>query len=327
MNQISNIKSNEYLVNFTSSINNHRQKEYKELSTKSDKLIKECISENEIRYNKKDMDKALKLFARQKQVFRQKVAIGIATLGIMASTLTGSILLNNNQNKTKNNKEDEVIIEEADNYYDETESEVEEITSEEILETKPEVKKEYTKIQEALNQFSKEIGTDGLELIKDRVAEIGNGEVELMDVLKILCIESEGRIYDPENPNKIITSYNGTAFGPFQITPDTATTLSAYYGLNEKHQKLDIMNPYDNLDACIYNLRFIREKRENDIANGIELPTGENMGEALAWSYHDGPNALHISYYGKDYIDKYNQLSILDEYPEVVEDLTNSLQS
>lgn len=191
-----------------------------------------------------------------------------------------------------------------------------------ILDSNPDLKKEYDKIMQALGTFSEQLGEDALPLIKDRVSKLGNGKVDVIDVLKILWIESNGKIYDDENPNEILKS-SSDAYGAFQITKDTQDYLNFYFGLEGTDNELDVENPYDNLDACIYNLRFLHNKRSNDIEEGKELPTGNNLKVAVAWSYHDGAWANNISLYGQDYIEKYNQLSKIDEYPQVIEYILN----
>lgn len=190
------------------------------------------------------------------------------------------------------------------------------------MEQNPEIKEQYDKISNALLRFSSQLGEDGLEVIRERVEEIGDGKVEVIDVLKILWIESRGRIYEDDNPNKILKSV-ADAYGPFQITKDTQDYLNFYFGL-DGDEKLDIMDPYDNIDACIYNLRFLNEKRTNDLKKGIELPTGDNIKNAIAWSYHDGAWADDMSYYGEQYVENFEILSQLDDYPEVVEYIINS---
>ncbi|HIS88348.1 TPA: hypothetical protein IAA87_02820 [Candidatus Avigastranaerophilus faecigallinarum] len=195
-------------------------------------------------------------------------------------------------------------------------------TASDILMENPELLEEYNKIMQALNTYSEQLGEDALPLIKQRVALIGNGNVDIMDVLKILWIESNGKIYNEENSGILTSSFG--AYGAFQLTKDTQEFLNSYFNLENTEQELDVKNPYDNLDACIYLLRFLYEKRSNDIENGKVLPTGDNIKTAVAWSYHDGAWASEISKYGQDYIEKYEKLSLLDEYPQVIEFILNS---
>lgn len=195
------------------------------------------------------------------------------------------------------------------------ETKPENLTVAEIFEANPEIKEQHKKIEDALDTYSSHLGRNALPVIKQKVKEIGAGKVEVIDVLKILWIESTGRIYD-KNGN--ILKSDAGAYGAFQVTKDTQDFLNNYYDLN-----LDVENPYDNLEACIYNLRFIHDKRSNDLAKGEKLPTGDNLKNAIAWSYHDGPWATRISYYGQDYINKFSTLSQIDDYPQVVEYIIN----
>ena len=175
------------------------------------------------------------------------------------------------------------------------------------------------KIQSAIDTFSSQLGEDGLSLINERVELLGGSEVKTIDVLKLLWIESNGRIYDDNG--EYITSYTGQAFGPFQLTPDTVDYINNYYGLDKP---LDVMNPYDNLDACILNLKFLKAKKLADSENSL-LPTGENIMDAVFWGYHDGAWATDITKQGEEYLAKYRDLSIVDDYPDVVAYITNGL--
>lgn len=188
----------------------------------------------------------------------------------------------------------------------------------EIFESHPEVKEQYDKINDALSRYSEQLGEDALPLIKERVQLLGNGRVKPIDVLKILWIESKGFIYDEDDPTKLLESDCG-ALGAFQLTDDAQDFLNRYFDLSETKDELDIRNPYDNLDACIYNLRFINSKRESDVEEGVKFPDNISLDEAVAWSYHDGPWAEDFSYYGELYVDSYRELSKLDDYPEVID--------
>ena len=194
-------------------------------------------------------------------------------------------------------------------------TEPEPISVEEIFKLYPEVEEQYKKITEALNTYSSHLGEDALPIIKQKVEELGNDKVEVIDVLKILWIESTGRIYDK---NGDILKSDAGAYGAFQVTKDTQDFLNNYYGIT-----LDVEDPYDNLEACIYNLRFIHGKRSNDLENGQNLPTGDSLKTAIAWSYHDGPWATKITDYGQDYINKFSTLSQIDEFPQVIDYIIN----
>ena len=47
--------------------------------------------------------------------------------------------------------------------------------------------------------------------------------------------------------------------------------------------------------------------------------------DAVFWCYHDGAWADDITKQGEDYLEKYRNLSIVDDYPEVIEYLTDEL--
>lgn len=253
---------------------------------------------------------------QRKKAFRRKVAAGLAVLSTVGTMIGYSL---NDTNKTKTLVETPVIVSEAPvaeakedeiDIYDDVNK---------LLESNPELKNAYDKIATSIDTFSNQLGEDGLSLIKERVNALGDGEISVIDVLKVLWIESNGNIYD-DNGN-YLESYTGEAYGPFQLTPDTVDYINNYFGLEEP---LDIMNPYDNLDACILNLRFLKDKKEADSENSI-LPTGENIMDAVFWCYHDGAWADDITKQGEDYLAKYRDLSIVDSYPEVVEYITNGL--
>lgn len=262
---------------------------------------------------------------RKKQVRRQKMGLAGAAL-LMLTTICGGIV--SCSNSTPQYKESDIIVLRTEREFSDSpiKKGIENFTFEnledyvmDVFASNSILKTDYERLLDAVTRFSEELGEDALPLIKDRVMELGDGKVDVIDVLKILWIESKGRIYEKDNPDEILTSYTGQAFGPFQLTNDTVDYLNNYYGLKGTEDELDVMNPYDNLDACIYNLKFLFDKRQNDVLNGVSLPTGNNISEAVAWSYHDGAWASDISYYGQDYLEQYRTLSVIDEFPEVVE--------
>lgn len=194
---------------------------------------------------------------------------------------------------------------------------------EEILNNNPDVQYAYENLSESVSRFSDELGENAIPLIKERIELLGNGKVDILDVLKVLHIESRGRIYDPENPNEILKSSESSATGAFQLKPDTVEYLNYYFNLTGTPDELDVMDPYDNLDACILYLRIINSMRQDDIDNGIQLPTGDNIKHAIVWGYHDGPWSKNISYYAQKYIEDFDKLSAIENYPEVVDYLIN----
>lgn len=238
----------------------------------------------------------------------------IAALGVLLSGLFGiATRIEDKKESTVTDFNNTSIVEKHE--------EEEIVSALDILSNNSEIKTEYDKIIQALDTYSEQLGEDALPLIKERVALLGDGKVDVMDVLKILWIESNGRIYDDDG--ELLKSVSG-AYGAFQITKDTADYLNYYFGLEGSENELDVKNPYKNLDACIYNLRFLHDKRSSDMENGEYLPTGDNIKTAVAWSYHDGAWATKITNYGQDYIEKYEKLSQLDEYPQVVDFILNS---
>ncbi len=172
--------------------------------------------------------------------------------------------------------------------------------SEYILERDPQLQKNYKTIKDAISNLSSELGVNGFDLIQKRVQELGNNKVNALDVMKIIQMESDGRVYDPNNPNQLLRSYKGTALGPCQLKESAVDFVNRTYNKN-----LDINNPYDNIDACILYLRYIAEK--NDTING----------KVMAGYYHDGPWANSFSDAGKSYMNQFAGLSYIDAYPEL----------
>lgn len=233
-------------------------------------------------------------------------AVGLITA---ASVILGTINGDTNkkiESETQNSQSGFVAVVEESNTPRENEID-------KILNENEDVKSAYDNINEALDTFSSQMGTDGLELIRQRTNEITNGEIDTAEILKILWIESRGRVYD-DNGN-YITGYTNEAFGPFQLTPDTVDYLNNYYGLN-----LDVMNPYDNLDACIYNLMFLKDLNEQRLEENGELLTGNDVMRAVFWNYHDGAWADDITKQGEDYLAMYDELSAIDEYAALYEE-------
>lgn len=264
--------------------------------------------------------------ARRRKVLKQKIMLTIGALGISGGIIHGIVTSGPKDPSiqdipTQNNPiaedfsypEDEFIFEDK---YTETESSLEDEVNE-ILQNHIEVKEEYDKIIDALNRYSEELGEPALPLIKERIEKLGNNRVKPLDVLKILYLESRGRIYDPNDSSKILKSDSG-AIGAFQITPRTAEFVNTYYALKGTDKELDVKNPYDNLDICILNLRFLKYQKGTELEEGKKLPTGDNLDLAVAWAYHDGAWAEGLSERGANYVDNFDTLSIIDDYPELV---------
>jgi len=316
MNTININTSNKYIPSFKS--NTERQDNTKPLAYYTS-------DSDEVKLSRE----VIKQIKQKKQLHSnyKKLATLLASLLLSVSIIAGAT---KDEPKVKNDNENTSQTEMSDIFDETTPSDTEPIeetfeyttepslSPEEILDSNPEIKEQYDKLKSALTRFSGELGEDGFSLIQERINEIGDGKVNLIDVLKILWIESKGRIYDKDNPDEILQSYTGEAFGPFQLTPDTVDLLNRYYGLNGTDNELDIMNPYDNLDACIYNLKFLYDKRREDIESGEKLPTGDNIYDAIAWSYHDGAWASSITDHGQNYIDQFRDLSIIDDYPDLI---------
>lgn len=193
---------------------------------------------------------------------------------------------------------------------------------EHIFAENPKVEEQYNKIIESLETFSEHLGEDGLEVIKASVEKYGDGKVEAIDILKLLFIESNGRIY---NKNGNILKSGSGAYGALQITKPTEDYINEYYSLTGE-DKLDVKNPYDNVDACVLLWRFLLEKRGGEIERGKWLPTGDDVKLAAAWSYHDGAWATNTTSHGRDYIQKFTALSLVDAYPTVVDYILNGAE-
>ncbi len=178
-----------------------------------------------------------------------------------------------------------------------------------ILDENPDIREAYNNMLSALRTFSKQIGQNGIELIKKYVDELGDGKVDVTDVYKVLFIESGGRIYDSKG--NYLTS-TGKAYGPFQIRKIAETDINQRYGTN-----YDVLDPFDNLAVHVRLLSWLYGFKSSQLANGKSLPTGKNLKHAVMWGYHDGAYASSISYYGQNYLDKYDKLSVVDQYPDL----------
>ena len=287
-----------------------------------DSFQKNCVNSNT--YHRRSRSVGERRRARQRQQLKQRIACGLTAASVAIGGLAmGAYKFNAEPEKDlsedistqniKNIEDNNVESSQVDDYQIVFPPKIEDEN----------VQKSYNNIMKAISTFSDDLGENGLSLIKERVNAIGDGEVNVIDVLKILWIESNGRIYD-DNGN-IITSYTGEAFGPFQLTPSTVDYLNYYYGLEGTDAELDIMNPYDNLDACIYNIKFLKEKKLNDFSeNGVFPSEVNNLMEAVFWCYHDGAWANKVTQQGADYIEKYRNLSVIDDYQEIVDYIVSS---
>ena len=186
-----------------------------------------------------------------------------------------------------------------------------------LLEENPDIAKAYNNIKSAVETFGSQIGENGFELINKYVEELGGGKVKAEDVYKILFIESSGRIYD-SNGEYLTSSAN--AYGPFQIRKIAETDINLRYGTN-----YNVLDPYDNLSVNILLLRWLNDYRTQQINNGVNLPTGNNLQDAILWGYHAGAYADELSQWDQDYIDKFNKLSVIDNYPELYDMMRGKL--
>ncbi len=273
------------------------------------------------------------IHTKSNNTFRRKIAIALATLSTIGAVVGQSFNADkevkaespNSQAIVEINNNIEKLLPKFEAIEDiepeETAPNNQEIINEinNTIASDPELNEACDNLLCGLNTFSKQLGEDALPLINSRVEELGDGKVDTIDVLKVLWIESNGRIYDKNGD--YLVSYTGEAFGPYQLTNDTVDYINNYYGIE---QPLDIMNPYDNLDACILYLRFLADKKGADLEKG-SLPTGDNLKDAVFWGYHDGAWARHITQQGEDYLEKYRNLSAVDNYPEVVDYITGKL--
>ena len=187
-----------------------------------------------------------------------------------------------------------------------------------LLEENPELKDAYEDITSAVERFSEDMGEDGYKLINKYIEEYGDGKVDKTDVYKMLYIESRGKVYDDDGN---ILESECHAFGPFQITGITEE------GTNERFETdFDKKNPYDNIALHVLILRHLYEYRTKQIAEGESLPTGDNIKHAIIWGYHDGAYADYISSHCEDYIETFDRLSKLDEYPELYDLMEGNLK-
>ena len=189
-----------------------------------------------------------------------------------------------------------------------------------IFDENPNVEAQYNKIVESLDTFSKHLGEDGITAITRSIEKNGNGVVEPIDVLKILFIESSGRIY--RNDGSYLVNGVG-AMGPFQIKKVVEKDINRIYGGDSDGKKVNISNAYGNLDAFVLWWRFINEERLDDVKLPSSFPEHKNEKSIAAWLYNQGAWSESVSSEARSYIKTFDELSILDEYPEVVDYILN----
>ena len=186
-----------------------------------------------------------------------------------------------------------------------------------LLEENPELKDAYEDITKAVERFSEDMGEDGYKLINRYIEEYGEGKVDKKDVYKMLYIESRGKVYDDDGS---ILESECHAFGPFQITGITEEGTNERFGTD-----FDKKDPYDNIALHVLILKRLYDLRTSEIEEGKSLPTGDNLKHGIIWGYHDGAYADDISRHCKDYIETFDRLSLLDDYPELYDLMEGNL--
>ena len=177
-----------------------------------------------------------------------------------------------------------------------------------LLEENPDVKQAYNDILSAVRTYSTQMGENGFDLIKSYVEDLGDGKVNVQDVYKFLFIESSGRVYDKNG--KYLTS-KSKAYGPFQIKECAQIDINNYFGTN-----YDVKKPKDNLAVHVLLVRWLNIYRTKQFNKGVELPTGDNLTDAVVWGYHAGAYAKKKSIADEAYLGEFHRLSILDIYPD-----------
>ena len=212
----------------------------------------------------------------------------------------------------------------------ETEPEIEETTEinddgipphiEKIFLENPEVELQYNNLMASLETFSEHLGEDGLAVIKASIEKNGNGSVDPIDVLKILHIESSGRIYN-KNGNYLVNSVG--AMGPFQMKKVVEEDINRIYGGDSEGNKVNISNAYGNIDGFVLWWRYINEGRVPNVKIPASFPAHEDDKAITAWLYNQGAWSTSVSSEARHYVQTFDALSIVDKYPEVVEFILN----
>ena len=212
----------------------------------------------------------------------------------------------------------------------ETEPEIEETTEinddgipphiEKIFAENPEVELQYNNLMASLETFSEHLGEDGLAVIKASIEKNGNGSVDPIDVLKILHIESSGRIYN-KNGNYLINSVG--AMGPFQMKKVVEEDINRIYGGDSEGNKVNISNAYGNINGFVLWWRYINEERVPNVKIPASFPAYEDDKAITAWLYNQGAWSTSVSSEARHYVQTFDALSIVDKYPEVVEFILN----
>ena len=187
-----------------------------------------------------------------------------------------------------------------------------------VAETEPQIE-ETTEIIEESNTIN-HLGEDGLAVIKASIEKNGNGSVDPIDVLKILHIESSGRIYN-KNGNYLVNSVG--AMGPFQMKKVVEEDINRIYGGDSEGNKVNISNAYGNIDGFVLWWRYINEERVPNVKIPASFPAHEDDKAITAWLYNQGAWSTSVSSEARHYVKTFDDLSIVDKHPEVVEFILN----
>ena len=142
-------------------------------------------------------------------------------------------------------------------------------------------------------------------------------------MLKILYIESSGRIYNKSGGYLV----NGVgAMGPFQMKKVVEEDINRIYGGDSTGKKVNISNAYGNLNAFVLWWRFINEERVPNVKLPSSFPEHKNEKTVAAWLYNQGAWSQSVSSEARSYMKTFDELSMLDDFPEVVDYILNGAE-